>query len=111
MVRKFAWRDEVLDYPDLKGWSVHPMSDPPGWRLSGLCPACNHATTAIWVDEVYRGAAATSVAALSGPVAQLPEPAEVINPPIVIRCQCRQEDSHGENRLGCGRSWTAVISS
>ena len=89
------WADEVLDRPDLSGWTATELADPPGWEVEGPCPTCKHHVSRTWLLDVMRSGEGASGVSEPG-AAEIP-----------VRCKC--DYPHAEGRLGCGRSWVVEV--
>lgn len=89
------WEMEIIDRPNLAGWSFKRRDDPPGWYVAGPCPGCGHPVDRTWPDDVYRGDQ------LRSSEQRTTTPSDRVE--IPIRCVCKTKHADGE--VGCGRSW------
>jgi hypothetical protein len=90
------WSNEPLDRPDLTGWTVRRLEGIEGWYVEGPCPKCGHTVSSTMLDGTIRGVGITATP-VGGPIR------------IPVRCNCADVAEHGDDRPGCGRSWTVEI--
>jgi hypothetical protein len=91
----------------LSAWHVTALGST--LRLSGNCPACRHAVTAV-VPLTGTALEGLSAPATATTPASAPAPATVTSTlAVAVSCNCgREHKGRSQEPIGCGRTWTAL---